>query len=141
MKCSLCEKETSTVMNYSGHRLCTTCRYILTGITMLPGIKSRGEIETKDGMTIWVKDDGTCESVWRNGVRIPVNKRLAPTDIILFLRSNPITKWCSHCGMVVSEYAGVHFSGSFCKVCWEVYKEKNSRKCGLCGMPMYKCYC
>jgi len=37
--------------------------------------------------------------------------------------------------------AGRHFAGIFCQKCWEVYKTKNSRTCGKCRSPIWKCCC
>jgi len=36
---------------------------------------------------------------------------------------------------------GRHFAGTYCKVCWEIFKRKNSRTCNRCRKPMYECYC
>lgn len=33
------------------------------------------------------------------------------------------------------------FAGLYCASAAEKYKESNSRRCGLCGRPIWDCYC
>ena len=49
---------------------------------------------------------------------------------------------CSCCKLIKKEEViGSHFAGSYCAECWEKYKKENSRRCRLCGSPLYECCC
>ena len=50
---------------------------------------------------------------------------------------------CTICECAIPETAlgGRHMASTYCKTCWPSYKERNSRQCGLCHAPMYRCTC
>lgn len=50
---------------------------------------------------------------------------------------------CSKCGAILKDkdIAGRHFAGVYCKECWTKYREDNSRKCRICGQPLFRCVC
>ena len=50
---------------------------------------------------------------------------------------------CAVCGewFPHTEIAFQRFAGNYCQPCGDVFKEKNSRRCSLCGRPIYNCYC
>lgn len=51
--------------------------------------------------------------------------------------------YCAGCDQKTEKEStgGRHFAGVYCRPCWVEYKQKNSRKCGLCGLPLYACHC
>lgn len=149
-KCDFCGKEVSALTNSQHGRYCNLCGYLLFGKKM--NKEADFDYKTHDGIVLWIKDE-VVETCWTNSGQTSVPIRhikqyvplLSPIGVIRFLRSLMVKKevFCSDCGKIISErdVAGSHFAGRYCKECWEDYKEKNSRRCLMCGRPMYECCC
>lgn len=98
-------------------------------------------------ITIWTKKEifGEVDSAWiRYGqmcVPITTTKFEVMLDKCRYLVNTGLIP-CK-CGKEISkeELGGSHFAGYYCKQCWDEFKTKNSRKCRLCGRPLYECYC
>ena len=95
-------------------------------------------------VVLWRGFDGLYIAIWRkNGnwsVPLAVFQGKDPVEVAAFLEEHAV---CSKCGITLPEAgpAGNHFAGHFCSTCWEDYKRKNARKCGVCHQPLYKCHC
>ena len=91
---------------------------------------------------IWWPGQG---ALWgNNGMTfiIPTdNKEVAKERVRRFEEDD--IRWCCGCKveMLKKDVGGKHFAGTYCKKCWEEYKERNKTKCRLCNSPRYACCC
>lgn len=50
--------------------------------------------------------------------------------------------WCAGCeAWHPKPHVARRFAGLYCAEAWESYKAANSRRCLICGRPIYDCYC
>jgi len=94
--------------------------------------------------TIRINPNGAYETIWwyNGNWSVPTKKfqDKKPEEVAAYLDEHRI---CSDCGEELpnNEVAGKHFAGHYCAACWEKYKARNSRRCGICGRPLYICTC
>ena len=102
------------------------------------------EYSYNDNLVLWLSDDSIITSMWRNKGSTAINKYkkiIITKELLQDIKTNIDKLFCSSCNKELSEYAGRHFAGVYCSNCWENYKKENSRRCGICGAPLYECCC
>lgn len=107
---------------------------------------SKNEI-TKGGIVIWANELGIITEAWLNkgNITVPTKAYYGLTPDQFFTKAERLVEknqcWCCECGKIIDRDSAYHFAGHFCNKCWEEYKKKNSRRCGICGVPLYRCSC
>jgi len=147
MKCSYCNKDKSSIQHslITGD-ICDECHYLITG----KQINDSYHRQFRNGdLVIWIRDEQIREVWCDNGsTSIPFDSidrtgsLLEQIKRLIEKREKGILN-CSKCSKELKkEYiAHRHFAGIYCKKCAEEYKKENSRKCGICGSPIYECCC
>ena len=91
--------------------------------------------------------EGKVTHAWLRGgqLAVPIPSVLTFNDILAMCKRAVEDEyyWCTTCSTTIDKdtEGGSHFAGHYCKRCWPVYQERNSRRCRLCGQPLWACYC
>lgn len=99
------------------------------------------------GIVLWIREDLVVDSAWfDNGttaVYQPIYMGKNYEEVLRVI--TPIAKSkerpCTVCGELTLMKDNRHFASVFCPDCWEEYKKKYSRRCPMCGQPMWRCTC
>lgn len=152
MICSICNRDVNSVFNVSGRKICNRCNLLITKKSNSSGYDTFIE---EQGVVIWFLN-GRVSNAWiqDGSVAVPrqIFEEISTEDIVSVIRLFEYLKiaqkshwhWCIMCGKLLKstdEIAHSHFAGSYCSTCATIYKEENSRRCGICGDPIHSCCC
>jgi len=138
MICSLCKGATSSL---SCENLCDRCYQTIMGKSPFPNSYDRKWQGL--GIVVFIKDE-KIRTAWKDNGSTSINLKIYDcSDVFGTIKKMINDKdkvLCSQCGCECSKNKR-HFASIFCEKCWEEYKKENTKICGICKNPYWKCTC